>query len=86
MIELIDKLPNKLKLNLDKIKPMNEKKLSSKFKDIKPGDYNNNGKIDEWLVDTNNNGIGDTLYVMIMKTARLKKFILTKTKIKNGIY
>ena len=41
MIELIDKLPNKLKLNLDKIKPMNEKKLSSKFKDIKPGDYNN---------------------------------------------
>ncbi|MDA9691296.1 serine protease [Candidatus Pelagibacter sp.] len=80
VIELIDKLPNKLKLNLDKIKPMNEKKLSSKFKDIKPGDYNNNGKIDEWLVDTNNNGIGDTLYVDDNEDGKIEKVYIDKNE------
>ena len=63
VFELIDKLPDNIKLNLNKIKPINEKQLSLKFKSIKPGDYNKNGVVDEWLVDTDQNGIVDTLFV-----------------------
>ena len=55
-------------------------KPSSKFKDIKPGDYNNNGKIDEWLVDTNNNGIGDTLYVDDNEDSKIEKVYIDKNE------
>ena len=63
VFELMNKLPDKIKLNLDKIQTLNEKKLSKKFKNIKTGDYNNNGVVDEWLVDSNANGIVDTLFI-----------------------
>jgi len=45
------------------IKTFVEEELLKKYKKVLSGDYNKNGVIDEWSVDTNNNGIFDTLYV-----------------------
>ena len=52
VFELIGKLPDNIKFNLDKINPINEKELNSRFKGIKSGDYNKNGVVDEWFVDS----------------------------------
>ena len=44
------------------VEPLTEKILRQKYPNLQPGDWNENGIIDGWLVDSNNNGIGDTIY------------------------
>ena len=73
---LLEKVPHSIKLNLDKIKTVNEKELSKQFTNITPGDYNENGIIDEWSVDTNNNDINDTLYVDDDEDGRIERIYI----------
>mgnify|MGYP003967789197 CR=1 FL=1 len=73
---LLEKVPHSIKFNLDKIKTVNEKELSKQFTNITPGDYNNNGIIDEWSVDTNNNNINDTLYVDDDEDGRIERIYI----------
>ena len=73
---LLEKVPHSIKLNLDKIKTVNEKELSKQFTNITPGDYNENGIIDEWSVDTNNNNINDTLYVDDDEDGRIERIYI----------
>ena len=73
---LLEKVPHSIKLNVDKIKTVNEKELSKQFTNITPGDYNNNGIIDEWSVDTNNNNINDTLYVDDDEDGRIERIYI----------
>ena len=44
------------------VEPLTEKILRQKYPNLKPVDYNENGTIDTWYVDSDNNGIGDTIY------------------------
>ena len=73
---LLEKVPHSIKLNVDKIKTVNEKELSKQFTNITPGDYNDNGIIDEWSVDTNNNDINDTLYVDDDEDGRIERIYI----------
>ena len=73
---LLEKVPHSIKLNVDKIKTVNEKELSKQFTNITPGDYNDNGIIDEWSVDTNNNNINDTLYVDDDEDGRIERIYI----------
>ena len=73
---LLEKVPHSIKFNLDKIKTVNEKELSKQFTNITPGDYNDNGIIDEWSVDTNNNNINDTLYVDDDEDGRIERIYI----------
>ena len=73
---LLEKVPHSIKLNVDKIKTVNEKELSRQFTNITPGDYNENGIIDEWSVDTNNNNINDTLYVDDDEDGRIERIYI----------
>ena len=80
VFELIGKLPDNIKFNLDKINPINEKQLNSKFKSIKSGDYNKNGVVDEWLVDTDQNGVGDTLFVDDNEDGKIERIYIDKNE------
>ena len=73
---LLEKVPHSIRLNVDKIKTVNEKELSKQFTNITPGDYNDNGIIDEWSVDTNNNNIDDTLYVDDDEDGRIERIYI----------
>ena len=73
---LLEKVPHSIKFNLDKIKTVNEKELSKQFTNITPGDYNDNGIIDEWSIDTNNNNINDTLYVDDDEDGRIERIYI----------
>jgi S1-C subfamily serine protease len=73
---LLEKVPHSIRLNVDKIKTVNEKELSKQFTNITTGDYNDNGIIDEWSVDTNNNNINDTLYVDDDEDGRIERIYI----------
>ncbi len=80
VFELIGKLPDNIKFNLDKINPINEKELNSRFKGIKSGDYNKNGVVDEWLVDTDQNGVADTLFVDDNEDGKIERIYIDKNE------
>ena len=73
---LLEKVPHSIKFNIDKIKTVNEKELSKQFTSITPGDYNDNGIIDQWSVDTNDNNINDTLYVDDDEDGRIERIYI----------
>tara|TARA_B100000989_G_scaffold269279_1_gene224573 strand:- start:1056 stop:2330 length:1275 start_codon:yes stop_codon:yes gene_type:complete len=80
VFELIGKLPDNIKFNLDKINPINEKELNSRFKGIKSGDYNKNGVVDEWFVDSDQNGVGDTLFVDDNEDGKIERIYIDKNE------
>ena len=73
---LLEKVPHSIKFNIAKIKTVNEKKLSKQFTSITPGDYNDNGIIDQWSVDTDDNNINDTLYVDDDEDGRIERIYI----------
>jgi S1-C subfamily serine protease len=45
------------------VEPLTEKILRQKYPNLQTSDWDKNGTIDTWGVDTNNNGIGDAVYM-----------------------
>lgn len=80
VIDLLKEVPSKIKINLDKIQPMNDVRLALTFNGIKPGDYNKNGIVDEWAVDTDGNGINDALYVDDDEDGKIEKIYIDKNE------
>ncbi len=44
------------------VEPLTEKMLAQKYPNLQAEDWDKNGIIDTWYVDTDNNGQGDTIY------------------------